>query len=89
MGSANHPLSKQSISNIVISNRNANFFWFFFDWVSRAAAYMQNRNPESFNFLDDGGADLESDTTVDDGLPASKGLFCLITPGWFLLYSLV
>ena len=50
---------------------------------------MQNRNPESLNFIDDGGADLENDTTVDDGLPASKGLFCLISPGWFLLYSLV
>ena len=50
---------------------------------------MQNRNPESLNFIDDGGADLENDTTVDDELPASKGIFCLITPGWFLLYSLV
>ena len=36
---------------------------------------MQNRNPESLNFIDDGGADLENDTTVDDEFPASKGFF--------------
>ena len=81
------------MSNFVIGSRSKksikHFFLFFYNRVSRAVGYMQNRIPESLNFLDDGGADLESDTTVDDGLPASKGLFCLITPGWFLLYSLV
>ena len=88
MGSANRPLSKQSISNFVISNRNAKFLGFsLIGFLGQFV--MQNRIPESLNFLDDGGADLESDTTVDGGLPASKGLFCLITPGWFLLYSLV